>query len=159
MGALSIHPKIRRMLGFGWADRRDLKKGNTYIYRITGRFEMADMTGTIYDFHLIPSSTVLPAAFAIGNLGVRTQLPATVVLYPAPVTAANDSASRRGLAIDSSAFDGSWLLPAFGEVSAVFDLPVPVNEIDLDVAAGHTFLYAGGVASGFGSSSRSTSST
>ena len=119
LGALCIHPKLRRALGFGWADRRGLVAGDTYVYRVTGRFEAADLTDRIYDFHLVPSSTVLPAAFSIGNLGVRTQLPASVVLEPAPASGANNGASRRGIRIDATAFDDSWLLPSFGEYSAV----------------------------------------
>jgi hypothetical protein len=151
LGALCIHPKIRRVLGFGWADHSDLVEGDTYIYRVTGRFDAADLTDTIYDFHLIPSSTVLPAAFSIGNLGVRTQLPASIVLDPVPSTSANNDASRRGLAITADGFDDSWLLPSFGVYTAIFDLPAPVTNIELDVGAHQTFHYAGGLPWGFGS--------
>ncbi|HEY5340688.1 MAG TPA: hypothetical protein VIK27_06655, partial [Candidatus Aquilonibacter sp.] len=145
LAALCIHPKLRRVLGFGWADRRDLVEGDTYVYRITGRFGGDDLTDATYDFHLVPSSTVLPAAFSIGNLGVRTQVPASVVLDPAPSPSADNDASRRGIAIDASGYDDSWLLPSFGQWSAVFDLPAPVTVVELEVGPHHTFRYAGGL--------------
>ena len=133
------------MLGFGWADRRDLIDGDTYVYRITGRFTGDDLTDAIYDFHLIPSATVLPAAFSIGNLGVRTQLPSSVVLDPAPSSTADNDAGRRGIAITGSGFDASWLLPSFGGWSATFDLGEPATVVELEVGAHHSFHYAGGL--------------
>jgi hypothetical protein len=145
LAALSVHPKLRRVLGFGWADRRDLVEGDTYVYRVTGRFAADDLTDTIYDFHLIPSATVLPAAFSIGNLGVRTQVPSSVVLDPAPSTTADNDASRRGIRIDDSSYDLSWLLPSFGEWSAIFDLPAPATVVELEVGLQHSFHYAGGL--------------
>ena len=144
LAALCIHPKLRRVLGFGWADRRDLVEGDSYIYRITGRFAADDLSDTIYDFHLLPSATVLPPAFSIGNLAVRTQAPVSVVLDPTPSAPVDNDASRRGIAIELSGEQDSWLLPPFGEWSAIFDLPAPATEVELEVGQ-HTFRYAGGL--------------
>jgi hypothetical protein len=144
LSALCVHPKLRRVLGFGYADRRDLTVGSTYLYRITGRFEMSDVEDAIYDFHLMPSSTVLPAAFNIGTLGLRFQVPVKVVLDPAPPSTDVNATSRRGILIDTTGFDDSWLLPSFGPWSAVFDFPTPVSKIELEVDPNHSFSYAGG---------------
>ena len=42
LGALALHPKARRMLGFGFADRQGLVAGHAYVYRVIGRFDAAD---------------------------------------------------------------------------------------------------------------------
>lgn len=144
LAALSVHPKLRRALGFGFADRTGLAPGHTYVYRITGRFHAEDLYDDVYDVHLVSASTPLPTAFTIRNLGVRFQKPAKVVLDPPPPPAQLVAASRRGIRIDSAGFDASFLTPSFGGWSAVFDLPRPVTDLVLEVAAGHSFTYVGG---------------
>ncbi len=146
LSALTVHPKLRRVLGFGFADRKGLTEGSTYIYRVTGHFNAADASDTIYDFHLVPSSTVLPAAFTIAGLGLRFPVPVTVVLDPAPSTTGLQDTSRRGVAIPESVSDFSWLLPSLDNWSAVIDFPTPVSTIVLDVDASHTFSYAAALA-------------
>jgi len=42
LGALALHPKTRRILGFGYRDRAGLTPNAKYFYRITGRFDAAD---------------------------------------------------------------------------------------------------------------------
>ena len=145
LSALCIHPKLRRVLGFGYADHKDLSVGTAYIYRITGRFETSDVEDTIYDFHLVPSSTVLPAAFNIGNLGVRFQVPVNIVLDPVPPATGLTATSRRGVVINTTGYDDSWLLPSFGPWSTVFDLPAAVSKLELEVDSNHSFSYAGGI--------------
>ncbi|MGA7190493.1 MAG: hypothetical protein WBY66_18515, partial [Candidatus Acidiferrales bacterium] len=146
LSVLIMHPKLRRVLGFGFADRKGLTDGSTYLYRITGRFDAADLSDTIYDFHLVPSGTVLPAAFTIGALGVRFPTPVTVVLDPVPSATNLQDTSRRGVAIPTNSADASWLLPSLDTWSAVFDFPALVTKVILDVGADHSFSYAGGMA-------------
>jgi hypothetical protein len=151
LGALALHPKARRVLGFGFRDHKGLTPGASYMYRITGRFRAEDLTDAIYDVHRVPASTPLPAAFSIRDLSLRFQTPVSVVLDPTPSTTALQAASRRGIRIDTTGFDGSWFLPSFGGWSAVIGLPRPVTKVVLEVAPGHSFAYAGGLPWIFGS--------
>jgi hypothetical protein len=151
LGALALHPRSRRMLGFGFADRKGLTPGSSYRYRITGRFDAADLSDAIYAVHRIPASTVLPAAFSIRDVGFRFQVPVKVVLDPAPSASALHAASRRGIRIDTTGYDTSWVLPSLDAWSAILSLPYPVDKLVLEVAPGHTFTYAAGLPWGFGS--------
>ncbi len=146
LSALVIHPKLRRVLGFGFADQKGLAVGATYVYRVTGHFDAADVSDTIYDFHLVPSGTVLPAAFTIGGVGFRFPVPVAVVLDPLPSATALQDTSRRGIAIQPSVSDLSWLLPSLDNWSAVIAFPTPVTTIVLDVDISHSFTYAAGLA-------------
>ena len=83
LAALVLHPKARRVLGFGHNDRNGLAAGSSYLYRVIGRFDAADVTDAIYDVHRIPASTVLPASFWIRDIAFRFQTPVKVVLGPA----------------------------------------------------------------------------
>jgi hypothetical protein len=145
LGALSLHPKSRRVLGFGFADRRGLVPGQSYIYRLTGRFDASDLNDQIYDIHRIPAATVLPASFSIRDLALRFQTPVSVVLEPVPSASALHAASRRGIRIDTTGFDSSWLLPSLDAWSAIITFPTPLSNIVLEVGAGHGFLYAAGL--------------
>jgi hypothetical protein len=145
LAALAIHPKLRRVLGFGFADRKGLTKGSTYVYRVTGHFDAGDVADTIYDFHLVPSATVLPAAFTLGALGLRFALPVTVVLDPSPSTTALQDTSRRGVSIQANPADASWLLPSLDTWSVVLDFPTPVSQVVLEVDTNHSFRYVGGI--------------
>jgi hypothetical protein len=150
LGALALHPKTRRILGFGYRDRAGLTPNATYFYRITGRFDAADLTDDIYDVHRIASSTVLPNAFFIRDLSVRFQSPVSVVLDPPAPATGLQSVSRRGIKIDTSRYDASWLIAPLENWSAVFTFPRAVSTVVLEVAPGHTFSYAAGDPWAFG---------
>ena len=145
LGGMALHPKIRRVLGFGFADDYRLTPGRTYVYRLTGRFETADLGDSIYDLSRVPAGTTLPASFALGALALRFQTPVQVVLYPVPPTAGLNSASRRGVCIDTSGFDSSWLLPELNGLSAVITFPQPVTHVVLEVDPDHSFTFAAGL--------------
>ena len=145
LSALAVHPKTRRILGFGYADGKGLTPGHTYLYRVTGRFRAEDLGDRIYDVHLVPASTALPASFTIRDLSLRFQAPVKVVLDPPPPNGALQAVSRRGIRIDVTGHDGSWLLPSLDAWSAVIDFPAPVTKVVLEVAPGHAFTYAGGM--------------
>lgn len=148
--ALTLHPKARRVLGFGFADRRGLTPGHAYTYRITVRFRAEDLYDDIYDVHLAPTATPLPTAFTIRDLGVRFQTPVKIVLDREPPSSALYAVSRRGIRIDTTAIDASWSTPDFGLWSAIFDFPRSVTDVVLEVAPGHSFTYAGGNMWAFG---------
>jgi hypothetical protein len=143
LGGLTIHPKIRRVLGYGYHDNHGLAPGQTYRYRITGRFQAEDRTDIIYDVHRVPSGTMLPPAFSIRDLGLRFQVPVQVILDPAPQAAALNDASRRGIRVDTTGYDSSWLIESFGGWSAIIDFPFPVTSVVLEVSKDHAFKYAG----------------
>jgi hypothetical protein len=149
--ALVLHPKARRVLGFGHHDRAGLVPGRVYRYRVIGRFESADMDDTIYDVHRIPGSTVLPDNFWIGDVGFRFQTSVKVVQDPPPSGSALNATSRRGIRVDTTGYDASWLTPSYGGWSALIALPQPVTRLVLEVAPGHTFNYAAGLPWAFGS--------
>lgn len=145
ISGLAVHPKLRRALGFGYRDHAGLVPGQGYRYRITGRFRAEDLTDAIYDVRRVPSSTVIPAACSIRDLGLRFRLPMPVVLDPAPSGTALHDASRRGIRIDTTGFDSSWLLPSLDGWSALIEFPTPVTNVVLEVAPGHSFEYAAAV--------------
>src|SRR5262249_30551407 len=104
-----------------------------------------DLTDDIYDVHRVPAATTVPAACSIRGLGLRFQVPVQIVLDPAPPAGVLQTASRRGIRIDTTGFDSSWWLPSLCAGSAIIELPKPVTTVVLEVAPGHTFQYAGGV--------------
>jgi hypothetical protein len=150
LSTLAVHPMARRVLGFGYADRHVIP-GRTYIYRLTGRFEAADLSDAIYDVHDVPSTTVLPAAFSIRDVTFRFQTPVKVVLNPVPPSAALHAVSRHGIRVDTSGYDSSYVLPSLASWSASIILPKPVTRLVLEVAVGHSFKYAVGMPWAFGS--------
>lgn len=151
LSALVVHPKARRVLGFGFVDRRGLVAGRTYTYRLTGRFESADLEDAIYDVHQVAASTTLPAAFWIRDVSFQFQTPVKVVLDPSPSATALQDASRRGIRIDSSGYDSSWTLPRLESWDAIITLPRPVQSLVLEIGSGHKFAYAAGAPWAFGS--------
>jgi hypothetical protein len=151
LAALVLHPKARRILGVGHHDRAGLVPGRTYRYRVIGRFDAADLGDEIYDVHRVPASTVLPDTFWIRDVGFRFQIPVKVVFDPQPGGAAHNATSRRGIRVDTTGYDGSWLLPSYGPWSALITLPQPVTKLVLEVAPGHSFQYAAGLPWAFGS--------
>jgi hypothetical protein len=150
LAALVLHPKARRMLGFGHHDTAGLVPGHAYRYRVIGHFEAADTADVIYDVHRVPAGTVLPDSFWLHDIGLRFQIPVKVVLDPAPGAAALHATSRRGIRIDTTGFDATWLSPSFGAWSAIVSLPAPVTDLVLEVAPGHSFQYAAGLPWSFG---------
>jgi hypothetical protein len=81
-----------------------------------------------------------------------TSQPSNTWPDPAPSASRVQATSRRGIRIDTTSFDASWLL--FGPWSALITLPVPVTKLTLEVALGHAFNYAGGTPLSFGGQSR-----
>jgi hypothetical protein len=151
LSALTLHPKLRRVLGLGHHDKAGLVPGHAYAYRVVGRFKSADVEDEIYDVHRLPASATLPDSFWIRDVGFRCQTPVKVVLDPEPNQHALHATSRRGIHIDTSSIDETWLLPFYEEWSTIITLPYPVLSLVLEVAAGHSFVYAAGLPWSFGS--------
>ena len=150
LSALVLHPRNRRIMGFGHHDRNNLTPGAAYMYRVVCRFENPDLTDRIYSFHRVPAGTVLPDSFWISDVSFRCQTPVKVVLEPAPGATDLHAASRRGVQIDTSGFDATWMLPSFGTWSVLITLPQPVSKLTLEVAQGHHFTYAASMPWSFG---------
>jgi hypothetical protein len=146
LALLQIHPRLRRVLGFGYFDHQSsgLVAGQIYEYRITGRFDAADLSDTIYDVHTVPAQTTLPARFHIDDLALTFPHPAAVVLDPPASGDVMAGVSRRGILIDGTAPDAGWIGPSLDDWSAVIDLPYPTATVILETSAVHSFRYAGG---------------
>jgi hypothetical protein len=140
---LTLDPRLRRVLEYGCVDAK-AAEGQTYEYRVSGRFDAADLADEIYDVHNVPSGTSLPMAIRVRDLALAFPAPATVVLDPAPDPAALTAVSRRAIALapaaDPVGFLGGDLL---GGLACVIELPRPCLELVLEVAAGHDLRYAG----------------
>ena len=147
IGLITLDPRLRRVLGFGYADRT-AEPGQSYDYLVSGTFDAADLADEIYDVHQIPSGTALPATFRIRDAVFRFGAPTTVVLDPPPDPAALTAVSRRGLPLSpGDPVDGfvSWWTAG---LSCVVDLPRPVTRVVLEVPPEHTLFCAGALGSG-----------
>jgi hypothetical protein len=140
---LTLDPKWRRVLGFGFADLK-AADGQVYEYRVTGQFEAADLDLAVYDVHTVPSGTTLPMAVRIADLTLNFPAPAVVVLDPPPDSAALNAVSRRAMGLQSATaplgFLGGDLL---FDLACVITLPRPCDAVTLEVAYGHDLRYAG----------------
>lgn len=142
LGLITLDPRLRRVLGFGFADRTAVA-GVTYDYQVSGLFDPADIADTIYDVHQIPSGTALPSTFRIGDITLRFGAPTEVVLDPAPDSTALSAVSRRGIAINRDGpIDGfvAWW-PA--DLACVIDLPVALQHVTFELPASHHLSCAG----------------
>ena len=141
---LTLDPRLRRVLGFGFADQKAVE-GQAYEYRVSGSFGAADLDDAVYDVHEIPSGTTLPMGVRIGQVALSFPAPATVVLDPAPDPGALTAVSRRAIALQSVTeplgFLGGDLL---ADLACVIDLPRPCSAVTLEVAAGHHLRFGGG---------------
>ncbi len=143
----SAHPTWRRALGLGVLDDDpDLVPGETYEYRISATYP-GDLRDPAYDFAAVPSGTLLPADFAIGDLRVRLPRPTVVRLAADPAAAGAVRLTRRGIVLDP-ARESFWLHPSLEEWSLVLDFAAPVTELVLDLGEGHDLVAASGPAAG-----------
>ena len=147
IGLVTLDPRLRRVLGFGHADATAVP-GQSYDYRVSGRFVAADLADEVCEFHQIPSGTALPTTFRIGDVTLRLGAPTEVVLDPAADPDGLTATSRRGIALtpgDPAGGFVSWWLP---DLSCVIDLPRSVERLVLEIPAAHSFSYSGSVGSG-----------
>ena len=146
LALLQLHPRLRRVLGFGYFDHQSsgLQNGQIYEYRITGHFNPADLGDTVYDVHTIPSQTVLPATLRIGSLGLTFPRPASLVLDPGPGNGALLAVSRRGILLDGQGPDAGWIGPSLEGYSLITDLPAAASTVVLETSVTHSFRFAGG---------------
>ena len=146
LALLQTHPRFRRVLGFGYFDRASggLVPGETYQYRIAGHFPAKDASGTVYDFHTIPSHSALPSTFFLADLRLSFPSPVSVVLDPAPPANALNAVSRRGIRITPKSVLPGWLGPSLDDWSVILDLPRAVSSIVLEADPFQKLEYAGG---------------
>jgi hypothetical protein len=146
LALLQIHPELRRVLGFGYFDRQSsgLVPGQTYQYRITGHFNAQDLSDAIYDFHTIPSRTVLPSTVFLKDLRLSFPSPVSVVLDPTSSASDLNAVSRRGIQILAKSVLPGWLGPSLDDWSVILDLPRPVSSVTLEANRTQSFAYAAG---------------
>jgi hypothetical protein len=141
---LLSHPKWRRVLGFGWFDNdASLVQGNTYEYRITASFPVQDIEDTVYGFHTVPSSTLLPSEFLLHDLRFRLPEPAAVERAPGTPTTGPIQISRRGMALRPRQNPLWAFIPSLDDNSLVIDFPTPVTSVVLELQAGHDLRFTG----------------
>ena len=138
----TLDPRLRRVLGFGFIDTTAVQ-GQTYDYRVSGKFMPADLAEDVYDVHQIASGTALPTTFRIGDLTLRLGAPTEVVLDPAPAAEGLTAISRRGIALTPGDALGGFVPWWPSGLSCVIDLPRPVTGLVLEIPAAHGFSYAG----------------
>jgi hypothetical protein len=140
---LTLHPRWRRILGFGFADRTAID-GESYDYRISGRFDTADLDDDVYDVHNVPSGTPLPTIVRIRDLTLAFPVSTKVVLDPPPDPAALQGVSRRGIELESLDDPFGWIgADLFEDLACVIELPQPTDTVVLELGDGHDLRYAG----------------
>lgn len=133
--ALTMAPAWRRMLGFGFLDRAgQLVPGETYSYRITGRFRRRDVAERLYGFHTVPAGTTLPTQFEMDDIGVFLSAPRTVEFQPSPSGAALQATGRKGIRLRHDP-DVNYNL--------TFHFPTPRTHVVLEIgdSAFHNLMY------------------
>lgn len=137
-------PMWRRVLGLAlFDDDPALVPGQSYDYRVIGRFPASMVLPRWYGFHTIPSSTPLPSEFYLHDAMIRTAQPTTVQRAPDVDENGVLLTSRRSLPL-SPRDESAWFGIGIEEASAVIDFGEPVTSVVLDVAAGHTLRYQAG---------------
>lgn len=145
---LTIPARLRRVLGFGWYDKKGLVQNQTYEYRITGRFRAEDLYDEVYDFRAVPSGTKLPGGFRIRGLSFSLAEPAQmIVLHPEPAADDLVAVARRGLRLEAKPPDPAWKMPSFDDWALTIDFPKPLKEVVLELSGESSFEYAAGFGS------------
>lgn len=144
--ALLLHPKWRRVIGFGLVDAAP--GTGAFQYRITGHFNAAELNETRFDVHAIPSGTEIPHVARIGSLKLSFSRPPRVVLAPPLSVSGQIEVTRRGLKLVPGAPGArwTWIDDIFtGDLSLVLTFARPVKAVDLELGVGHSLSYKEGV--------------
>jgi hypothetical protein len=146
LALLQIHPRLRRVLGFGYFDHQSsgLVAGQSYEYRVTGHFDAQDVSEKRYDVRTIPSLTMLPATFRIADVRFSFPHPVSVILDPTPPENGLSAVSRRGIQLVAKSSLPGWLGPSLDDWSVVMDFPVGLTSVILETNAAQQFRYAAG---------------
>jgi hypothetical protein len=132
--SLTLDPVWRRILGCGHLDpAADLEPGETYDYRIIGRFRRRDAQERLFGLHDLPIGTDLPPTFHLGPVLFRAQADAVVDFG----RSANDGVLRRlgrkGIRLTAPAGAQS--------LSIGFDQPVTRLALEIDPEPGQTLSW------------------
>jgi hypothetical protein len=71
-------------------------------------------------------------------------MPSLIVFDPAPASDSLGTVARRGMLVDATGFDLSWLTPGLEGSSLVLDLPRAVTDLELEVSSSNTLQYTAG---------------
>jgi hypothetical protein len=137
--ALLMHPRWRRVMGFGFVDTPG---AGAFQYRITGHFDPPEIRDVSYDVHGIPSGTEIPHTVHIGDVKLAFARPPRVVLAPPVPLTGELEVTRRGLEIVPGKLGGRWrwLDDLFGDgQSLVITFSRRVKRIELELGVGHSF--------------------
>ena len=126
---LLIEPAWRRALGFGYFDpANDLQPGQSYDYRITGRFRRQDLEERFLGFHNVPSGTTLPRAFHFDEVYFTSSQNLKPEIFPKPNPGVLTHAGRKGLSLN-------------GELTLHFAKPVTRVVLELEAAANQNLQF------------------
>ena len=132
--SLTIDSAWRRVLGCGVLDpAADLEPGESYDYRIVGRFRRRDVEERLYGFHDLPTGTDLPPAFHMGPVLFRPQPGAIIDFGPSASGGLLYRLGRKGVRLSAAADVES--------LSIAFDQPISRLALEIDPEAGQTLSY------------------
>ena len=132
--SLTLDPKWRRVLGCGHLDpASDLVQGETYDYRIIGRFRRRDAEERLFGLHDLPVGTALPPTFHLGPVLFRPPPGAVVDFGPSSSNGVLRRLGRKGLRLGAAS--GS------DELTIAFDQPVKRLALEIDPEGGQTLTY------------------
>lgn len=132
--SLAIDAAWRRVLGCGFLDpASDLELGESYDYRIVGRFRRRDVQERLYGLHDLPSGTDLPPAFHLGPVLLRPQAGAVVDLGPSASSGALQRLGRKGIRLAAA--------PGMESLSISFDQPISRLALEIDPEDLQTLSY------------------
>ena len=127
--ALLVDPAWRRMLGFAVLDKgSELDPGALYDYRVSGRFYRRDVEERVHGFHAVPRATTLPRSFALGQIALRTRVPAIVEQRPEPAAGSLEASGRKGIALA-------------GDPCLTITFPTAVRSVVLELDGAHSLTF------------------
>lgn len=132
--SLAIDAAWRRVLGCGFLDpASDLEPGESYDYRIVGRFRRRDAQERLYGLHDLPSGTDLPPAFHLGPVLLRLQPGAVVDLGPSASGGALQRLGRKGIRLTAA--------PGTESLSISFNQPISRLTLEIEPEDVQTLSY------------------
>jgi hypothetical protein len=132
--SLTIDAAWRRVLGCGHLDpASDLEPGESYDYRIVGRFRRRDVQERLYGLHDLPSGTDLPPAFHLGPVLLRPQAGAVVAFGASASGGALHMLGRKGVRLTAA--------PGTESLSIAFDQPISRLALEIDPEDVQTLSY------------------
>lgn len=145
---LLASPKWRRVMGLSFVDKdSSLTVGDKYDYKITGLFPASEINKRIFGFHTLAPGTVLPDYFMLHDCRFRFPNPVTVRAAPGIPATGEIWTTRLGVPLEPRN-TLPWTGLGIDEFSVSMVFPAPVEQLILELDAGHNLKFAAGIAGG-----------